>query len=218
MKKKFLSLMMAAAVVATTSVSAFAATATGSKDITGDETKEHNTEISITGDVENESGNVKPGTLSVTVPTAAAFRVDKNGHLEGAELQVSNKGSQDVEVFVTEFVDINGATGINVVSADKTAKAPGENDAVNRSNVSLNIVGNRGVAYLGTRTSNSESGVYSDRSLTSLQANGVKISEVAATSQDTLRLSGQAGQKVEAINDAIQDNFTLKLMIRKKTQ
>lgn len=216
MKKKFLSLMMAAAVVATTSVSAFAATATGSKDITGDETKEHNTEISITGDVENKDGNVKPGTLSVTVPTAAAFRVDRDGHLEGAELQVSNKGSQAVEVLVTEFVDINGTTGINVVPAKKTAKANGEDEAVNRSNVSLNIVGNRGVAYLGTRTSNDQSGVYSDENLENLQASGVKVSEIAATSQDTLRLSGQAGQKTEQINEAIRDNFTLKLMIKKK--
>ena len=43
MKKKFLSLMMAAAVVATTSVSAFAAT----PNVTGREDQEHEVEVKI---------------------------------------------------------------------------------------------------------------------------------------------------------------------------
>lgn len=214
MKKKFLSLMMAAAVVATTSVSAFAAVNT--TEVTGDETKEHNTEISITGDVEDQGGHVKPGSLSVTVPTAAAFRVDKNGHLEGAQLQVTNKGTQTVEVLVSEFVDVNGESGINVVSDTKTSLASGESGAVDRKNVSLKISGNRGIAYLGTAQKTSKKGVYTDNTLNSEAANGIKVSEIDASKSDTLNLTGEAGKNTDAITDAIRDDFTLKLMIRKK--
>lgn len=214
MKKKFLSLMMAAAVVATTSVSAFAAVNT--TDVTGDETKEHNTEISITGDIEDQKGQVKPGTLSVTVPTAAAFRVDKTGHLEGAKLQVTNKGTQTVEVFVNEFVDVNGESGINVVSDTKTSLAPDASGSVDRKNVSLKISGNRGTAYLGTAQKASKKGVYEDNTLNTEAAGGIKVSEIDGSKSDTLNLTGEAGQNKAAINDAIRDDFTLKLMIRKK--
>lgn len=72
MKKKFLSLMMAAAVVATTSVSAFA----DAQDVTvirDPETKTGKAEITITGDVTGEGGQTVPGTLNVTVPTTASF-------------------------------------------------------------------------------------------------------------------------------------------------
>lgn len=213
MKKKFLSLMMAAAVVATTSVSAFATTT----EITGDETREQTTNIDITGDVENQKGEIKPGTLSVTVPTTAAFRVSKEGNLEGSTMEVVNRGTQEIEIFVTEFIDVNGNDGIKVVSAEKTSKPKTETDAVDRSNVSLMINGNGGTAYLGTRTSNDTgTGVFSDRNLIHEETNGKKISQISAKGTDKLKLSGKAGQKTDQINDAIRDDFTLKLMVRKK--
>lgn len=210
MKKKFLSLMMAAAVVATTSVSAFANT----KDYDVEDTKEIEHPVKITGDIENEQGQVRPGTLSVTVPTKAAFRVDKKGGFDGGSLRVVNRGDQSVQVYVNQFIDTDGEAGVNVVSAEKTAKAA-ESSEVNRKSVSLNIKGNSGTAYLGTAPGTSGKGVYEDDRLTREATNGKLVSEINGNSEDTLNLRGEAGKKVEAIKDAIQNDFTLKLAIRK---
>ena len=217
MKKKFLSLMMAAAVVATTSVSAFAAnTDVNTKDITGSESSELTTDINITGDVEDESGAIKPGTLSVTVPTTASFRVKQSGGFTGSDLTVVNKGSKPIEVSVQKFVDVNGVDGINVVSETKT-KATDESGAVKRDHVSLRVVGNVGVAYLGTKAEVGKgSGVYSDKGLGTELSDGKKVAEIDAGQSYTMKLEGEAGKKTERINTAVQDTFTLKLAIRKK--
>ena len=82
MKKKFLSLMMAAAVVATTSVSAFAANVTDSDE------NEAQTDVKITGNVQDASGNDAPGTFKVTVPTTTNFTVTNKGVLLGNELEI----------------------------------------------------------------------------------------------------------------------------------
>ena len=215
MKKKFLSLMMAAAVVATTSVSAFANTKEYNN-VAEDQEISH--DVMITGDVENASGDVKPGTLSVTVPTTATFRVKNNGSFEGSNLEVVNRSNQSIEVFVDKFVDVDEEENINVVSADKTSKANGDSDAVNRKHVSLNITGNGGVAYLGTNSGTSKKGVYSDPNLRTEEANGKKVSEISANNRDTLKLNGEAGKKEETISEPVQNSFTLKLAIRKKAQ
>ena len=67
MKKKFLSLMMAAAMVATTSVSAFA------KDYKWTEDTEQNADVTITGNVADDGGHFVPGTLSVSIPTTTTY-------------------------------------------------------------------------------------------------------------------------------------------------
>lgn len=225
MKKKFLSLMMAAAVVATTSVSAFAAnTDANTTDLTGPESSELTTEINITGDVEDKDGAIKPGTLSVTVPTTASFRVNRTGGFTGSDLTVVNKGSKSIEVYVQKFVDVNGDDGIKVVSETKTSKAAegaDAGDAVTRDKVSLRVVGNAGVAYLGTKAVGAEgSGVYSKKELTDdsevKEKDGQKVSEIAAGKSYTMKLEGEAGKKTDPINTAIKDTFTLRLAIRKK--
>ena len=222
MKKKFLSLMMAAAVVATTSVSAFAAnTDANTTDLTGPESSELTTEINITGDVEDKDGAIKPGTLSVTVPTTASFRVNRTGGFTGADLTVVNKGSKSIEVYVQKFVDVNGDDGIKVVSETETGKAAEVGDAVTRDKVSLKVVGNAGVAYLGTKAVGATgSGVYSDKGLTQVsevkEKDGQKVSEIAAGKSYTMKLEGEAGKKTSTINTAIKDTFTLRLAIRKK--
>lgn len=212
MKKKFLSLMMAAAVVATTSVSAFANT----RDYDNvAEDQDINHQVTITGDVEDEKGGVKPGTLSVTVPTTATFRVKQNGDFQGSTLEVRNRGTQTIEVYVNEFIDVDGTDNVNVVSEELTSKTNGE--AVNRKNVSLNIKGNNGVAYLGTNAGTAGKGVYSDKNLTGDGvANGKKVSEITAGNTDTLTLGGKAGQKEEEVTEPVKNAFTLKLAIKKK--
>lgn len=209
MKKKFLSLMMAAAVVATTSVSAFA------KDITGDDVdasnqaKEYKTEVEITGDVADDEGNFKPGTISVTVPTATAFSVAQDGTFNTASLDVTNNGNQEVEVFASEFIDVNGDVGIKLIKKSDLSSNP-------RTAVSLSISGNRDTAYLGKK-STVGTGIFSDEAQTQEKATGYKISEILPRSTNTITLNGEAGTNDGDVDDPVKDTFTLKLMIKKKT-
>lgn len=200
MKKKFLSLMMAAAVVATTSVSAFA-DETVNKD--GSEVN-----VTVTGSVNNNENTAPAGTLNVTVPTALTFSVNNTGVLTGSDIVVTNRGTQEVDVFVYQFVDSSPNKGIivkdNVQDSDK------------RSSVSLEINGNQATASLSS-TAGAHRGVSGD-SIT--EEDGMKISTVGTGSQntDTLELRGRAG-KAELTNseaqDGINEKFTLKLKIKK---
>ena len=211
MKKKFLSLMMAAAVVATTSVTAFA------KDITGDEVdaagaiKEYETEVKVTGDVQDETGATRPGTINVSVPTTAAFTVTKGGAFTSGSLEVVNNGTQTIEVFADEFIDVNGNDGVKLVKKSELASNL-------RTAVNMKLQGNRDTAYLGPKTSASgTSGIFDDAEFAAEQLNGKKISELQAGDRDTITLSGEAGtDKSTQVTTAVKDNFTLKLMIRKK--
>lgn len=211
MKKKFLSLMMAAAVVATTSVSAFAQDYDNVPEDSG-----INHEVTITGDVEDDKGHIKPGTLSVTVPTTATFRIAQGGGFTGSTLEVNNRGNQAIEVYVNEFIDVDGDKNINVVSKRDTTKGATEEGAVDRKSVSLNLSGNSGIAYLGTAQGNNKKGVYSDEDLAHEEANGKKVSEINAGKKDTLTLAGEAGKKAVNLSEGVQNRFTLKLAIRKK--
>lgn len=211
MKKKFLSLMMAAAVVATTSVSAFA------KDITGDEVdaagniKGYETEVTVTGDIQDEKGLTKPGTINVSVPTTAAFTVTKDGVFTSGELDVVNNGTQTIEVFANEFIDVNKNEGVKLVK--KTELATNSRAAVN-----MKLQGNRDIAYLGPKTSTSgTTGIFDDAEFNGEQLNGKKISELQVGDKDRIILSGEAGtNKALKVDTAVKDKFTLKLMIRKK--
>lgn len=207
MKKKFLSLMMAAAVVATTSVSAFAAEnieSVSNGKINGADNKEYKTDITITGDVEDTNGN---GTLSVTVPTAASFRVKKDNTLQGTKINVKNEGTQDIDVFAYQFIDTTENSKITVL---------GKNDlgTAKRTSVSLSIGGNLTTAYLGSNSENNK-GIYKDENLANPSADPIKIASVAKQSEYGLTLSGEAGKLTEPIEQPVSDNFTLVLKIAK---
>lgn len=212
MKKKFLSLMMAAAVVATTSVSAFADT-----NITGSENSEHEAQVQIKGDVTDDSGNVKPGNLNVTVPTKASFKVNDKGQLLGTNITVKNDGTQKVDVFAYEFLDATGADDINV---KKESEITTSQDQVERKNISLKLTGTSATAYFGSATGQYKRGVYSDKELASAvdsATNPLKLATVNPTSSVDLELSGTAGKKT-GLTEAVQDNFTLVLKIKKSTE
>lgn len=95
MKKKLLSLVLAGAMVASTSVSAFADTNTQEYDISRG-TAEHR--VNIEGHVENSKGETVPGTISVTVPTSVAFTINSNGDITGGKIKIVNKSKEKVEV------------------------------------------------------------------------------------------------------------------------
>lgn len=208
MKKKLLSLVLAGAMVASTSVSAFAQ----DKVIGGADTTEPTTNITITGQVLDEDGNAPAGTFKVTVPTVTNFTVNKNKELVSPEITISNGGTQSVDIYAYEFTD-------PTVDEKITVLGTGELSNKNRTNISLNIKGNKGIAYLGSASGENKNGIYSKADL-SVNANksGLLLSTIQPDDSDKLRLSGEVGQDVQQINKAVSDDFTLVLKIKKTTE
>lgn len=204
MKKKLLSLVLAGAMVASTSVSAFAdttVTSTNGKDI------DH--KIDVLGNVaKTEDNSTLPGTISVTVPTTANFIVDKEGVLDGSRITVTNVGTEKVEVYAHEFIDTGKSTGITV----KRSLASGDQ----RNNITLYLSGDEGNAYFG---SNVDRGIYkNDTSEESVgTGDGIKLATLNSNGTVDLQLQG-AGATNGDLDNAIQEKFTLKLKIKKAAQ
>lgn len=218
MKKKLLSLVLAGAMVASTSVSAFAAepTLVGNGKINGPDNQEYSTNVNIEGNVESDGGQVKPGTLSVTVPTTAAFTVYKNGDFQGTQINVENLGTQSVDVYAYRFVDTTSTEGkgISAIGKDRLSNEK-------RTMVNLWIRGDEGIAYLGSELGDENNGIYEDENLET-GVEEVKIATVAKTSSKQLALEGEAGKKNKdndqingKVEEAVNDNFTLTLKIKK---
>ena len=208
MKKKFLSLMMAAAVVATTSVSAFASSTTVDAD--GGEVN-----VTVTGNINDEGNNAPEGTISVTIPTALAFTVNSDGDFEGSNLTVVNNGTEKVDIYAYQFIDKDGATGIEV------AKSVQDDDK--RSKVALTVSGNQGAAKLSS--TGSTNGVSNAANDLDGGSTGVKISTVnkygESQNEDAIKLTGKAGKNASSSSDtidkAIREEFTLRLKVKKAT-
>ena len=206
MKKKFLSLMMAAAVVATTSVSAFAA----GNDVTVTNDGQQ-VPVTIEGSVNGDHDKPAPGTLSVTVPTALSFAVKNDGTVEGTQIRVENNGTQEIKVYAYQFMDTTIGGNITIHNDN------GSNELQKRSDVMLKIKGNAGTAAFKSESdSRANSGVYAlDK--TPANNDGILISSIIQGQNDNLKLIGQAGnQPLETNNDTgINDTFTLRLKIKK---
>ena len=200
MKKKFLSLMMAAAVVATTSVSAFADEVVKQDGGTVD--------VKITGTVNDESNTPPQGTISVTIPTALAFTVDNKGVVGGMSLNIKNNGTEDVEIYACQFSDGNGEDGINVVQSMTNR----ESEKTNK--VALNLEGNAGAVRFA-----SNGKIYDAKKLTEAveTEDGVKIStlgKLGGNNTDTIELTGTAGKNASGVT-AVREQFTVKLKVKK---
>ena len=213
MKKKFLSLMMAAAVVATTSVSAFAA------NVTDSDKSEAEADVTITGNVQDDSGQDAAGTFKVTVPTTANFTVTKKGVFLGTELEISNEGSQNIDVYAYQFVDESSSDKINVIEEDQLKE---RKDSEKRTTVSMKLTSGGKVAHL--KTDNTGGGVSGDNFEPGL---GIKLLNLTsgtelAPKKGKIKLEGKAGQAGQAgdaeqgaIREAVSDDFTLTLKIKK---
>lgn len=225
MKKKFLSLMMAAAVVATTSVSAFAATeesnvnVTMPKDanVTVKDNQTHSQEVEIIGHVQNDQGVMPTASFKVTVPTAANFTVNNKGTLIGPDLTIKNEGTQGVDIFAYNF---SKKTSGDMEVVAESAVTTGGGTGVPRTTVSLQLeVGGDAKAYLAAN--GQKNGVYSDKELgqTATTSDGVKLLSLEAGSDEIqtnkIRLAGKAGKKEGALQQAVSDTFELILKIKK---
>ncbi|MEE0567727.1 hypothetical protein [Clostridium sp.] len=203
MKKKFLSLMMAAAVVATTSVSAFA-----DETVTKDGSEVN---VTVTGSVNNNQDVAPAGTLNVTVPTALTFSVNSSGNLTGSEIVVTNRGTEKIDVFAYQFIDPTPEEGIIV-------KRNLSGGSEKRNEVTLSLQGNEATANFAS-SAGDKKGIYGPTTAT-INDDGMKISTIGTGSQntDTLYLRGTAGKQeldTQYTSTGMSEKFTLRLKIKK---
>lgn len=211
MKKKFLSLMMAAAVVATTSVSAFAADKTTNVTV-GKEGAEQ--KVNITGNIADTKGQVVEGTITVTVPTAMAFTINREGKLENGKITISNKSDKKVKVIAKEFVDSTPNSGIVVKKSNDLGVA--SSDESGKRNIALTLIGENSVGLCSTGN-----GLYNvDSPGTALENNEASLGVILANDELELRLEGEtekaSGGLYTPPSNPIKDSFTLKLKIQKE--
>ena len=206
MKKKFLSLMMAAAVVATTSVSAFA----DGKEYNVPSKGETQSQVTITGNIANKTDQVLPGTISVTVPTATNFTVDKTGKLTGSPITITNNGDEAVSVIAQKFIDTTENKKITVVKESDIS------DTTERTKVSLTLGGSlNSVALKSESGSGSGNGIYKLDGDTPAEQDTV-LGNVTASQPLTLTLEGKAGTNGNALEEAVSDTFTLILKLKRE--
>lgn len=206
MKKKLLSLVLAGAMVASTSVSAFAADTVVDKN-------EGTANVTINGSVDNNDGQSAAGTISVSIPTALSFSVKKNGEVKGGNITITNRGAETVDVTAVSFQDTTSRRNITVKSPTEL----NQNDD-DRSNIVLGIGGTTGgIAYFKSEDAGSnKNGIYDPEGQN--QPSGIKVSTISGSASDTLTLTGYAGG-AELSGDegdkGITDTFILRLKVTK---
>lgn len=207
MKKKLLSLVLAGAMVASTSVSAFANT----QNIEIQPNEEREVEVQVKGDIESKEGDVVVGTIAVTVPTNASFKVDKKGVLTSATMSIVNKGDSKISVIASSFKDTSGEQHINLVKEENI-------DSTDRKQVSLKLTGgNEDIILTSTDGGKMYKGSKPTQEITS--GEGFEIKTVNAHDKLDLQLQGR-GTPYDSSNsngdDAVSDNFKLVLKIKQK--
>lgn len=208
MKKKLLSLVLAGAMVATTSVSAFAAEDTKYEIQDGNG---KDVEVKVDGNISAHDGTVLPGTVTVTVPTSTNFTVAPTGDLTSPTMSIRNSGDTPVLVIASEFVDASGTSEINVVKDESLL-----NDE--RKNVTLKITGGDKDIILTSESNGGKNGKM-------YKADGNDINsesdrEIGKATKETpldLHLTGK-GVATKNTEGAIKDSFKLKLKIKQVKQ
>lgn len=219
MKKKLLSLVLAGAMVASTSVSAFAADTNEKEyDITSG-TKVH--KVEITGNVTDSENNKVPGTISVTVPTAVSFTINKDGEITGGDIVIKNTSEDKVEVVVKEFKDADATGGIVLVKERNLASKVDEDDN-SKVHASINIVsGSKSLGLVSSTTDSSTGLVDSDGNKVE---EGEKSTLGEAWNNNPLKLSLKGKTKAN-VNEktytpptkALNNTFSLVFKIQKST-
>lgn len=217
MKKKLLSLVLAGAMVATTSVSAFAEDSTYEIN----STTEQNHKVTITGEVANRNNETLPGTITVTVPTTMAFTVDKEGNVSGGKIAVVNKSNESVEVVAKEFSDSTPNNKIVLVKESELDTKIEAGDG--NTYVSLDLVGDTNTVGLVSRKGTGKTGfVKKDSSETEIgEDEKTTLGNAVSGSDLELRLEGKAkhsdtsAHAYQAPQTAMNDTFSLTLKIQK---
>ena len=187
---------------------------TSNKDLTiNSNSKEHR--VTITGNVADKKGEIKPGTIQIEIPTTALFTVDKDGNFTAPDIKIKNNGQEAVDIYAYKFVDTNGSSGINIESEASITENINNKP---RNNISLNIVGTEATAYFKSENlGNNQLGVYEDQNLEQESAEGIKVLKILGNSTGNLKFNGKAGKAALKTDTAIRDRFTLILKIKKST-
>lgn len=187
---------------------------TSNKDVTiNNNSKEHR--VTITGNVADKKGEIKPGTIQIEIPTTALFTVDKDGNFTAPDIKIKNNGQEAVDIYAYKFVDTNGPSGINIESEASITENINNKP---RNNISLNIVGTEATAYFKSENlGNNKLGVYEDQNLEQESAEGIKVLNILGNSTGNLKFNGKAGKAALKTDTAIRDRFTLILKIKKST-
>lgn len=214
MKKKLLSLVLAGAMVASTSVSAFA-----DANVTTPDDKDGSANVKITGVVENDNGQRPSGTFQVTVPTTASFTVDQNGNFMAADkMTIKNEGPQTIAVYADKFVDSTKAIGDGITAVQESLL-----ESNNRTYVTLNVYGSEGTVYLKTEDTSValNTGLYTDNTLVKKATDEeLKLTTIQPGKSEDLTLAGEAGKVTKDTTDGqvakgVSNDFTLTLKIKK---
>lgn len=219
MKKKLLSLVLAGAMVASTSVSAFAAdTTVPTKETTIESNEtEKDIQIGVTGNILNDDGNTVPGTISVTVPTATTFSVDAStGELTSPNMTITNRGDERIKVTASKFEDANGTEKINIVKPTEFGNDPAQKE---RGTVWLRLTGaSQNLGLTSEGTGKMYNSTYAQEQTVS---SNYEIGKIAKGEVMNLTLEGKGGTlatDTKSSDDAIQDKFTLVLKIARDRQ
>ena len=183
--------------------------------ITSESTKDAT--IKTEGRIKRDAGETPRKTISVTVPTAAMFTVNKDAKFIGMNINITNNGELPVDIIVNDFIDVNGNYGIKLVTDEVVTQSNGNTRTIDtltyrRNEINLSIKGNVKKVYLGDRKVLGSLG--SENLINESQK---KIAKVLANQTVGLVLDGEAGTAELERNSPIQDRFTLILKIKKST-
>ncbi|WP_303189066.1 hypothetical protein [uncultured Clostridium sp.] len=235
MKKKLLSLVLAGAMVASTSVSAFAdgpasqtetqipqtpTAATGQKKVDVTDT-EGSANIEIEGKIADDNNKLPASTISITVPTNASFTVGKNGKLIGSTITITSQSTEEVEVMAHEFTDSTGDEEIKVVSSGELELENKKSENADRKMVSLSLKGKKTVSLITASNTNSgKNGIYGYNTTTQAGDEEKKLGTVTSNEPLVLNLEGEGVVSTHAkgLDAPVKDTFTLTLKFKKKVQ
>lgn len=218
MKKKLLSLVLAGAMVASTSVSAFADTVSSEiyeakGGTTYNVTDQKDANIKIEGKIADNQNAVTPSTISVTVPTTAKFTVDKNGKLIGSHINITSQGDTKVQVIAHKFTDASAGDDINAVSLEEleSENKKDESGNIDRKKVYLKLTGNDRAFSL-----QSTNGICGLTGSTKISQDEDKVLGTVGNGEDLqLSLEGKAVTVGTALTSPVSDSFTLTLKLKK---
>ena len=174
--------------------------------------------IKTEGRIKRDAGETPRKTISVTVPTAAMFTVNKDADFIGSNINIRNNGEEPVDIIINDFIDATGNYGIKVITDESVRKnnsTKRTTDTViyRRNEINLFVKGNIKKLYLGNgkvlESLGSQTNLISD--------SDKKIAKVLANQTVGLVLDGEAGTAELERNSPIRDRFTLILKIKKST-
>lgn len=184
MKKKLLTLVLAATMMVGTAVTASATSQTVDFTAASGSTT---SDVVIDGTIVKGNGSAPAGKIQVEVPTQMAFLVDKTGTIASTSYTVENKSDSPINVSVANFKKRNTVNSkINLLSKDESNM---ENK--DRSNIKLYLVGDSAskIVDLGdfSNTVNKD------------------LATIAANSMTTITLEGDAGKDTSGSKDIDQN-------------